>query len=84
LSRGSPGDGAPSAPHVGAAKLGIPPADLEITLVNRDDFHAIRVRNYEADLSNVRVALDAVLDPIGVAIFVGTSPTLTLNRPRSG
>ena len=55
---------------VGAARrrgeLGIPTADLEITLVNRDAFHAIRVRNYEADLSNVRVALDAVLDPVGV------------------
>ena len=35
------------------ANLEFPPADLEITLVNRDAFHAIRVRNYEADLSNV-------------------------------
>ncbi len=52
-------------------ELGLSAADLEITLVNRDAFHGIRVRNYEADLSNVRVALDAVLDPIGVRHVAG-------------
>jgi NADH:ubiquinone reductase (H+-translocating) len=73
---------------VGAARrrgeLGIPTADLEITLVNRDDFHAIRVRNYEADLSNVRVALDAVLDPIGVRHIVGNVADIDLNRREVG
>ena len=37
-----------------------------MTVVNRDQWHAIRVRNYERDLSSVRVALDEVLEPIGV------------------
>jgi NADH dehydrogenase len=73
---------------VGAARrrgeLGIPPADLEIILVNRDAFHAIRVRNYEADLSNVRVALDAVLDPIGVRHIVGNVADIDLNRREVG
>ena len=59
-------------------------ADLEITLVNRDDFHAIRVRNYEADLSDVRVALDAVLDPIGVRHIVGNVADIDLNRREVG
>lgn len=44
----------------------IGPGDIAITLINRDPYHAIRVRNYEADLSGVRVPLRSVLDPIGV------------------
>jgi NADH:ubiquinone reductase (H+-translocating) len=51
----------------------------EVTLVNRDGYHCIRVRNYEADLSAVRVPLDDVLDPIGVRRLegevVGIDPT---------
>src|SRR5260370_38085818 len=73
---------------VGAARRGgellSPPADLEITLVNRDAFHAIRVRNYEADLSNVRVALDAVLDPIGVRRIAGNVADIDLNGHEVG
>ena len=46
---------------------GLGPDDISLTLVNRDPFHAIRVRNYEADLSDVRVPLRGVLDPIDVA-----------------
>jgi NADH:ubiquinone reductase (H+-translocating) len=42
------------------------PGEVEVTMVNRDDWHAIRVRNYEPDLSGVRVALGDVLEPIGV------------------
>src|SRR5215510_2955861 len=42
------------------------PETAEVTLVNRDGYHCIRVRNYEADLSEVRVPLDDVLDPVGV------------------
>ena len=55
---------------VGAARkldeLGLGPADAQVTLINRDAFHCIRVRNYEAGLANVRVPLDEVLGPIGV------------------
>jgi len=55
---------------VGAARkrdeLGLAADDIEITLVNRDTHHAIRVRNYEPDLSPLRVPLDDVLEPIRV------------------
>ncbi|MEA2811143.1 MAG: hypothetical protein QOJ17_5284 [Rhodospirillaceae bacterium] len=73
---------------VGAARrrgeLGIPTADLEITLVNRDAFHAIRVRNYEADLSKIRVALEGVLDPIGVRHIAGTVTDIDLDGHEVG
>jgi NADH:ubiquinone reductase (H+-translocating) len=55
---------------IGAARqldqLGIGPEQVEILLVNRDAYHNIRVRNYEADLSAVQVPLADVLEPIGV------------------
>jgi NADH:ubiquinone reductase (H+-translocating) len=55
---------------VGAARkldeLGIGPDAVEVTLVNRDAYHGIRVRNYEADLTSVRIPLDSILGPIGV------------------
>lgn len=52
-------------------ELGYGPETAEITLVNRDGYHSIRVRNYEADLSAVRVPLSDVLDPIGVRCLEG-------------
>ncbi|MGH8110834.1 MAG: NAD(P)/FAD-dependent oxidoreductase [Rhodanobacteraceae bacterium] len=60
---------------VGAARkldeLKVGPNDVEVTLVNRDAWHDIRVRNYESDLSHVRVPLHDVLDPIGVRLVEG-------------
>jgi NADH:ubiquinone reductase (H+-translocating) len=60
---------------VGAARkreeLGEQGTGIEITLVNRDAYHNIRVRNYEADLADVRVPLDDVLQPIDVARVEG-------------
>jgi NADH dehydrogenase len=47
-------------------------ADLEIALLNDTPWHSIRVRNYEADLSDTRVALDSVLAPVGVRRIEGT------------
>jgi len=44
---------------------------VQVTVVNRDQWHAIRVRNYEPDLSAVRVALDEVLEPIGIERVAG-------------
>lgn len=41
-------------------------AGLEIVLLSDTPFHSIRVRNYEADLSDTRVALDDMLRPVGV------------------
>jgi NADH dehydrogenase len=55
---------------VGAARqldeLGISTEEIGITLVNRDAYHSIRVRNYEPDTSAIRVPLDDILAPIGV------------------
>jgi NADH dehydrogenase len=45
--------------------------DIQVTMVNREPFHNIRVRNYEADLSDVCVPLNRVLEPIGVETIVG-------------
>jgi NADH dehydrogenase len=49
-----------------------------VTLVNRDAFHDIRVRNYEADLTAVRVPLDDVLGPVGIQRMVGEVDSLDL------
>jgi len=60
---------------VGAARkleeLNIPRSDIAVSLVNRDAYHAIRVRMYETDLSDVRVPLADVLEPIGVELVLG-------------
>lgn len=53
------------------AELDIPRHDIGVTLVNRDPYHAIRVRNYERDISDARVPLADVLAPIGVELAVG-------------
>lgn len=52
-------------------ELHVPREEVLVTLVNRDAYHAIRVRNYEADLSGIRVPLHDVLDPIGVDLVEG-------------
>ncbi len=46
-------------------------ADPEIVLLNDTPWHSIRVRNYEADLSDTRVSLDSVLAPVGVRRLEG-------------
>ena len=60
---------------VGAARaldeFGVDRDEVQVTIVNRDAWHAIRVRNYEADLGQVRIALDDVLEPIGVERITG-------------
>ncbi len=67
---------------VGAARkldeLGLGADAVEVTLVNHDAFHSIRVRNYESDLRAVRVPLDDVLGPIGVRRVEGEVTNLDL------
>lgn len=48
------------------AEQGLGAAELEIVVVDRNPWHSIRVRNYESDLSETRVPLVEVLDPVGV------------------
>ena len=52
-------------------ELGVGPDAVQVTLVNCDAFHCIRVRNYETDLDSVRVPLDSVLGPICVSRVEG-------------
>src|SRR5262245_40617062 len=61
-------------------ELGVGPDRANVTLVNRDPFHNIRVRNYESDLSNVRVPLDDVLRPVGVQRVEGTVAAIDVDR----
>jgi NADH dehydrogenase len=53
---------------------------VEVTLLNPDPFHVIRVRCYEADLAPVRVPLDEVLGPIGVRRVEATATGLDARR----
>jgi len=45
--------------------------DVRITVVNRDEWHGVRVRYYESDLTDTRMRLNEILDPIGVGLVVG-------------
>ena len=45
--------------------------DIEIRLIDRNPYHNIRVRNYEADLGEVALPLSRLLDPIGVGHGLG-------------
>lgn len=71
---------------IGAARkldeLGIGPDRVEITLVDRSAFHSIRVRNYEAELSDTRVPLDDILRPIGVGRIEEQVSDIDLARRR--
>ena len=60
-------------------EVGQGPEAADVTLVNRDAFHSIRVRNYEADLTSVRVSLDDVLGPIGVRRVEGEVASIDLD-----
>lgn len=61
-------------------ELGYGPDVARATLVNRDAYHSIRVRNYEADLSAVRVPLADVLEPIGVQQVIGNVVDIDLTQ----
>jgi NADH:ubiquinone reductase (H+-translocating) len=69
---------------VGAARkldeLGLGSDDISITLVNRDAYHCIRVRNYEVDLRSVRVRLDDVLEPVGIERIEGEVVDVDVQR----
>ncbi|MBR0960381.1 NAD(P)/FAD-dependent oxidoreductase [Bradyrhizobium japonicum] len=60
---------------IGAARkrdeIGASDRDIEIRLIDRNPYHNIRVRNYEADLSEVALPLPQLLDPIGVSHGIG-------------
>lgn len=51
--------------------LGVRGGEVGVTLVNRDPWHCIRVRNYEADISGARLPLADLLGPTGVTLVIG-------------
>lgn len=53
------------------AELEIDSSDVAVSVVNRDEWHSIRVRNYETELGDTLVPLDDVLSPIGVDLRIG-------------
>ncbi|HUC17693.1 MAG TPA: FAD-dependent oxidoreductase [Acetobacteraceae bacterium] len=71
---------------IGAARkrdeLGISAQRIEIVLIDRSDWHAIRVRNYEADLTDVRVGFNEILSPIGIGRVRGEVEDIDLDRQR--
>ncbi|WP_448041298.1 NAD(P)/FAD-dependent oxidoreductase [Bradyrhizobium liaoningense] len=60
---------------IGAARkrdeIGASQRDIEIRLIDRNPYHNIRVRNYEADLGEVALPLPRLLDPVGVSHGLG-------------
>lgn len=54
-----------------ARQLDVLGDSVQILLVNRDRWHSIRVRNYEADLTATRIDLASLLDPVGVKLVIG-------------
>lgn len=48
-------------------ELAVPEGTVDITVLSPRPFHDIRVRNYEADLSDCRIPLADLLDPVGIA-----------------
>ncbi len=55
---------------LGAARrldeLGAAHGEVTITVISSQPYHDIRVRNYEADLTDCRIPLREVLDPAGI------------------
>lgn len=44
---------------------------VEVTLVNKDNYHGLRPRYYENDLDSTRVPLEKYLTPLGVNLVIG-------------
>jgi NADH dehydrogenase len=65
---------------LGAARrldeLAVPPGTVDITVLSAKPFHDIRVRNYEADLSECRIPLTDLLGPAGVAHIAAEVTTI--------
>lgn len=52
----------------------------DITLINPDPWHSIRVRNYEEDLSDTRVDLLSILRPVGVNLLIGKAVAIDTDQ----
>jgi NADH:quinone reductase (non-electrogenic) len=69
---------------IGAARkldeVGPRAGEVEVLLVDRNPYHNVRVRNYEADLSDAAIPLGEVLDPIGVKHLIGEVTSLDVAK----
>lgn len=69
---------------IGAARkrseLGIGPEEIGITLIDRNSYHGIRVRNYENDLTGITIPFADVLDPVGVKHLAATVSAIDHGR----
>ncbi len=61
---------------------GITPAQVSVMLINRDPWHAIRVRNYENDISTARIPLSSLLQPAGIELVVANMSGIDPTRRR--
>ena len=63
------------ASALGAARrldeLGVSCGNVSVTLINSNGWHAIRVRNYEPDITRARVPLAKILSPVGIKLTIG-------------
>jgi NADH:ubiquinone reductase (H+-translocating) len=62
------------------AELGIGSDEIEITLIDRNSYHGVRVRNYENDLAGVTVPFADVLDPVAVKHLTATVSAIDHRR----
>jgi NADH dehydrogenase len=44
---------------------------VEITLINKDEYHGLRPRFYEEDLSKTRIHLSKILSPLNIKYIIG-------------
>ena len=44
---------------------------VDITLINKDQYHGLRPRFYESNLDNTRIELENFLTPLGVKLVIG-------------
>jgi NADH dehydrogenase len=54
--------------------------ELEIIVINKNEYHGIRVRYYENDLQPTQISLDKLLNPVGVKYKIGEVTDIDLAK----
>ena len=50
--------------------------NIKVTLINKDPYHGLRPRFYEANLDDARISLEAFLHPLGVSFLTDEVKTI--------
>ncbi len=58
--------------------------EVEIVVINKDNYHSIRPRFYEEDLSQTRVPFSQFLIPLGIKTLIGSVTKIQLNYKKIG